>query len=335
MAWIYVIKNNINDKLYVGKTEFGIEKRFKQHINDAKNGSEYAIHRAMRKHGAEHFWIELIEETDNPNEREMHWIEKLGAYEHGYNETRGGEGSLLYDRDYIIDTYNRLGTLESVVIETGISPGTVAQVMHAADSYQKRLQLQIKMYDMNLVEIKTFSNLTEAAEYILKEAKTKVSLTSIRTAIVHVCKGRIKTAYGYIFKYIGEANENTDCKHRYYEIIQTDLNDNFIAMYSSCAEAAKAVNGERSNIRKCCLGTRKTYKNFKWKYGVEIKNTSCRSVLQIEIKTGKVLKCWVSITEAANALQINKNCIYKVCTKRNKSAGGFIWRYADEMELAA
>ena len=332
---IYVIKNDINSKVYVGQTCRPIDVRFNEHVSDAKNGSEYAIHCAMRKHGVKHFWIELIEETDNPNEREIHWIEKLGAYKHGYNETRGGEGSLLYDRDYIIDTYNRLGTLESVVIETGISPVTVAQVMHAADSYQRRLQLQIKMYDVNLVEIKTFSNLTEAAEYILKEGKTKASLTSISTAIIHVCKGRMKTAYGYIFKYIGKANENTDCKHRYYEIIQTDLNDNFIATYSSCAEAAKAVNGGRSNIRKCCLGIRGTYKNYKWKYGAEIKNTSCRSVFQIEKLTGKVIKKWDSITAAANALRISKCHIGNVCNGEKKSAGGFIWRYADEMELAA
>ena len=146
MAWIYVIKNNINDKLYVGKTEVGIEERFKRHVRDAKNGSECAIHRAMRKHGVKHFWPELIEETDNPNEREVYWIKELGAYEHGYNETRGGEGSLLHDRDYIIDTYNRLGTLESVAIETGISLRTVVQVMRAADSYQKKLLQTMNQY---------------------------------------------------------------------------------------------------------------------------------------------------------------------------------------------
>lgn len=36
MAFIYKIKNNINNKCYVGKTEESIEKRFSQHISESK-----------------------------------------------------------------------------------------------------------------------------------------------------------------------------------------------------------------------------------------------------------------------------------------------------------
>ena len=192
------------------------------------------------------------------------------------------------------------------------------------------------MINMNLVEIKTFSNLTEAAEYILKEGKSQVSLSSIRKTIEFCCHGRAKTAYGYVFKYIKEVNKNASCKHRYYEIIQTDLNDNFIAMYSSCAEAARAVNGLCQSIRRCCVGLKKTYKNSKWKFGTEIQHGACcRSILQIETLTGKVIKKWASITEAANVTGINKVSIGYVCRGKRKSAGGFGWRYADEEELAA
>lgn len=35
MSYIYKIINDINDKIYVGKTEFSIEKRFKEHCADA------------------------------------------------------------------------------------------------------------------------------------------------------------------------------------------------------------------------------------------------------------------------------------------------------------
>ena len=41
MAYIYEIINDINDKKYIGKTEFSIEKRFKEHCRDAfKEGEE-------------------------------------------------------------------------------------------------------------------------------------------------------------------------------------------------------------------------------------------------------------------------------------------------------
>ena len=36
MAYIYKIINNINQKIYIGKTSSTIEKRFKEHCNDSK-----------------------------------------------------------------------------------------------------------------------------------------------------------------------------------------------------------------------------------------------------------------------------------------------------------
>lgn len=35
MAYIYQIVNDVNEKVYVGKTEFSIQKRFKEHCSDA------------------------------------------------------------------------------------------------------------------------------------------------------------------------------------------------------------------------------------------------------------------------------------------------------------
>lgn len=36
MSFIYCITNDINGKQYVGKTDFTIEKRFKEHCHDSK-----------------------------------------------------------------------------------------------------------------------------------------------------------------------------------------------------------------------------------------------------------------------------------------------------------
>ena len=41
MAYIYKIVNDINNKIYIGKTECSIKKRFKEHCRDAfKNQNE-------------------------------------------------------------------------------------------------------------------------------------------------------------------------------------------------------------------------------------------------------------------------------------------------------
>ena len=110
MAYIYQITNNINGKIYVGKTNFPIEKRFKEHCKDAfrERNEKRPLYAAMRKYGTENFSISLLEETDNPEEREVYWIESLGSFKKGYNATIGGDGKRYLDYDLIVATYQEL-----------------------------------------------------------------------------------------------------------------------------------------------------------------------------------------------------------------------------------
>ena len=107
MAYIYKIENDINGKVYIGKTEFSIERRFKEHCKEAfREGREQRpLYAAIRKYGEEHFHISLIEETDTPEEREVYWIEKFRSFKNGYNATVGGDGRKYLDYDLIISTY--------------------------------------------------------------------------------------------------------------------------------------------------------------------------------------------------------------------------------------
>ena len=70
MAYIYKIINKKNNKIYIGKTEFSIEKRWKEHLRDSKKNLDRPLYRAMNKYGIENFDIEQVEKTDSPVERE-------------------------------------------------------------------------------------------------------------------------------------------------------------------------------------------------------------------------------------------------------------------------
>lgn len=74
MAYIYKIINDINNKVYIGKTNQNIQKRFQQHLNDSKrlNIQNRPLYKAMNKYGLQYFHIELIEETDKPEDREKY-----------------------------------------------------------------------------------------------------------------------------------------------------------------------------------------------------------------------------------------------------------------------
>lgn len=89
---IYIIKNDINDKVYIGQS-INAEERFVQHCkpSSAKDGS--LIAKAIQKYGKEHFWMEILEkQIKNYNEREIYWIEFYNSLTpNGYNIQKGGE----------------------------------------------------------------------------------------------------------------------------------------------------------------------------------------------------------------------------------------------------
>ena len=64
MSYIYKITNQINGKLYIGKTNRTIQERFKEHCRDyLKRGNEKRpLYSAMKKYGIRNFSIESIEE---------------------------------------------------------------------------------------------------------------------------------------------------------------------------------------------------------------------------------------------------------------------------------
>lgn len=93
IGYIYIIKNTINNKVYIGQTTQTINIRFTNHIMASRTGEDTKFYRAIRKHGEENFYPELLEKVDikNLNERERYWIKYYDSYYNGYNSTLGGD----------------------------------------------------------------------------------------------------------------------------------------------------------------------------------------------------------------------------------------------------
>ena len=90
---IYIIKNKINNKVYIGQA-INPQRRFISHISRAKaNADHSAIHDAITALGKENFYYEILEQNiENYNEREQYWIKYYNSIvPYGYNLTQGGE----------------------------------------------------------------------------------------------------------------------------------------------------------------------------------------------------------------------------------------------------
>lgn len=61
MGCIYIIKNKINNKVYIGQTMQSVEERYKQHLKSCRCKQHYKIYRAMNKYGVDNFYYEILE----------------------------------------------------------------------------------------------------------------------------------------------------------------------------------------------------------------------------------------------------------------------------------
>jgi group I intron endonuclease len=93
---IYLIRNIVNDMMYVGQHKGNTpDKRFREHLIQARSGSEVRLHKAIREIGEEFFTVELIDKAssfEELQEKERCWIAyyKSNDPNIGYNVLPGG-----------------------------------------------------------------------------------------------------------------------------------------------------------------------------------------------------------------------------------------------------
>ena len=211
MAYIYKITNTINGKMYIGKTEQTIEKRFQQHCKDSQREGmdNRPLYKAMRKYGVEFFSIEEIEQTERPEERETYWIEFYGTFKNGYNATLGGDGKKYIDYDLVVATYQELQNARKTAERLNISPDSVFNILKAknipvcssAEIALRQFGKVTNMYSLDGGFIQSFPSTNAAAEYMVQNGLTGCKKTTIKQHITEVCTGRRKTAAKFKWKY--------------------------------------------------------------------------------------------------------------------------------------
>ena len=203
MAYIYQIQNDINGKIYVGKTEFSIEKRFKEHCRDYKKEhcEKRPLYAAMRKYGIEHFHISLLEETDDPEEREKYWIEKLCSFKKGYNATKGGDGKRYLDYDLIISTYLATKNQKETAKLNNTTQDMVSKIIkeYIPDKVLSGAEINTVLFGRKVAKIdpKTLEVLD-----VYSSVGEAERANNIKKHIGSVCSGKRKTAGGFYWKYI-------------------------------------------------------------------------------------------------------------------------------------
>ena len=212
MGYIYCITNLINEKKYVGKTTYSITKRFQEHCKDSKKErcERRPLYNAMNKYGIENFVVEELIECPNDelDSYEKMYIEKLQTYGHnGYNATKGGDGSILFDYDKIIETYALGGTMTECAAKMHCSVDTVKKVLTINNIPIRHNRRgccsdpkKVEQYSLEGVFIKEWESITLAAHWLADNGYAKTYNSGVKQKIRLCMRGENKTAYKFIWK---------------------------------------------------------------------------------------------------------------------------------------
>lgn len=212
MSYIYKITNQINGKLYIGKTNRTIQERFKEHCRDylKRENEKRPLYSAMKKYGIRNFSIELIEECalNEAEIREKYWIEFYGSFKYGYNATLGGDGKAYIDRDLVIKTYQELQTIKSVAKQMSIDEKTIRDILRdnniiirqTPEVNKDKYGITVGMYDKEEKFLRMFASYNEAGQWLIDNNLTGCKLGTIRTHISEVCNGKRKSAAKFVWK---------------------------------------------------------------------------------------------------------------------------------------
>ena len=133
MGYIYLIKNNVNNKVYIGQTIRTINKRWQGHVY-LVGKSNKELYKDMEIYGIHSFTIKEIEKCENSklNDREKYYIRLYDSFNNGYNNTLGGSGSSTSNITdelilNIIDDIDNI-SIKELCIKYNISSTTLKQI---------------------------------------------------------------------------------------------------------------------------------------------------------------------------------------------------------------
>ena len=306
IGYIYKITNKVNDKSYIGKTN-NIIRRWKEHKYG--HGGTSILSKAFIKYGIENFEFSIIdmqkcstikELNKQLSELEVYYIGIYDTFRNGYNATIGGEGISFYkhseETKKRISNSNkgkvlskeRLEKMRAAMLGRHHTPEAKEKIRKALLNrnhaiYEKMaLKNKGKHRDHEMIMKGAMKRKKPILQYdkygnFLKEYKgaTDTGYNTIAN-IIACCKGKIKSAYGYIWRYKLENNyplhitiPNNARAQFYKTVSQYSKEGKFIAMYDSISRASLSTGIKRNSICNCLYGRSKTAGNYVWRFKEE------------------------------------------------------------------
>jgi group I intron endonuclease len=274
MGFIYLIKNKINEKCYVGQTRMKrIEARWGSHRRPSKN-NKTCIANAVRLYGWNSFEPSVICEIPNEDldlRESLEIRERNTIAPNGYNlASGGGVNRIVHPETRVKLSKGRVGkkhTEETKAIIGAAHKGELSSNYGIVYSKERREKMsergrtigadhlrvkkeerhmkKVNQYTLDGVFVKTHESSMKAAE----------SINVTKSTMSSCCLGKSQTSGGFIWQY---ADDN-------HVINQYTLDGKFVHSFKSSRSAAVSTGSSIPGVHACLKGTRNTTNGFIWK----------------------------------------------------------------------
>lgn len=307
---IYAHINKINGKIYIGQTQQKVNKRW-------QNGNGYIdndyFYKAIQKYGWNGFEHIVLFEGLSPDMADLIEIELIKKYksnirEFGYNFSSGGCHHTMTEkqRQAIIE-YNKSRVVSEETKER------LRQMFQGENGYwygvtkENHPRYGTKMPKEAKDAISKKNKRENWSEKTIKNKEESYKRQSERMKGQPLSKLALERATQY--------HKNNPMSQETKDKISKTLKEN---PYWLGKKLSTETKQKMSQSRK-----------GKYKGG---NNPMARAVVQINKETKEIIKIYNCAQDVENELGINRTSITSCCRGRYKTAGGYIWRYKDEVE---
>jgi len=340
-CFIYVLKDPLTDVIkYVGKTKNVNRRRIEHNYISKKFSSKKSNWVPSLKRKGLTPTLEVIEVCDVNNwiEREIFWIKFYKAQGIELKNTAegggGNHGMKMSDESRL-----RMSKAKKEIWKTRVISEEELHNRHLAGKRNYEMYNPLKEYWVKArVPILQY---TKEGEFIKEWESIKLAeeTLNLNGCIHSILSRKDGLSGGFIWKYKDEDKESKRKDTRTNprkQILQYDLDCNFIKEWYSIIEVATTLNISRKTISKCLYKTRKQCGGFIWKFkdeelAMSIEQNSKKQgtkVIQYTLD-GIFVKNWDTIKIASETSGISNSNIMKCLYGKRKHAGGYLWKYAD------